>query len=166
MSEPLRAQLDRFLHWDEAHVDFDNAVNGIPTELRGAVAPGFEHSPWQLLEHIEDRSARPAGLHHQRQLLARALLARGLLAEGAGSSRRCRLGRIDRAVQAGSAGVPGAGFEAGVRPVRSRTDRPAAPDRAAIDSAGRRSQCVSRRTVGRREEGAGSLAITLETTAG
>jgi len=52
MTDPLRTQLERLLHWDEAHVDFDNAVNGIPTDRRGALAPGFEHSPWQLLEHM------------------------------------------------------------------------------------------------------------------
>ena len=35
MSDPLRAHLERILNWDEAHVDFDNAVNGIPADLRG-----------------------------------------------------------------------------------------------------------------------------------
>src|SRR5688572_17084249 len=48
----LRDQLARVLDWAEAHVDFDKAVDGIPPEQRGARAPGFEHSPWQLLEHI------------------------------------------------------------------------------------------------------------------
>jgi len=52
MSEPLRAHLERVLNWDEAHVDFDNAVHGIPTDMRGALAPGFEHSAWQLIEHM------------------------------------------------------------------------------------------------------------------
>jgi uncharacterized damage-inducible protein DinB len=27
-------------------------VDGIPADRRGAHAPGFEHSPWQLLEHL------------------------------------------------------------------------------------------------------------------
>jgi hypothetical protein len=48
----LRAQLVRVLDWDEAHVGFDKAVEGIPPDRRGAHAAGFEHSPWQLLEHI------------------------------------------------------------------------------------------------------------------
>jgi len=52
MSDPLRDHLERILHWDEAHVDFDTAVNGIPTACRGALPPGFEHSAWQLLEHM------------------------------------------------------------------------------------------------------------------
>jgi uncharacterized damage-inducible protein DinB len=50
--EPLRQQLVRSLDWEEAHVGFDKAVRGIPPELRGARAAGFEHSPWQLLEHL------------------------------------------------------------------------------------------------------------------
>lgn len=55
MSEPndaVRDHLVRLLSWEEAHVGFDKAVAGIPAEARGACPPGFEHSPWQLLEHI------------------------------------------------------------------------------------------------------------------
>jgi uncharacterized damage-inducible protein DinB len=48
----LRDQLARLLDWEEAHVSFDKAVDGIPPDKRGARAAGFEHSPWQLLEHI------------------------------------------------------------------------------------------------------------------
>jgi uncharacterized damage-inducible protein DinB len=51
-SDPLRAQLVRVLDWEEAHVGFDKAVAGIPPSQRGARAPGFEHSVWQLLEHM------------------------------------------------------------------------------------------------------------------
>ena len=50
--DPLRDHLVRVLDWEEAHVGFEKAVNGIPADTRGARAPGFEHSPWQLLEHI------------------------------------------------------------------------------------------------------------------
>jgi uncharacterized damage-inducible protein DinB len=50
--DPLRAQLLRVLDWEEAHVGFDKAVDRIPADRRGANAPGFEHSPWQLLEHM------------------------------------------------------------------------------------------------------------------
>ena len=52
MSDPLREQLVRLLDWEEAHVGFDKAVSGIPSALRGLHAAGFEHSPWQLLEHM------------------------------------------------------------------------------------------------------------------
>ena len=55
MSDPtrvLRDSLARVLDWEEAHVGFDKAVAGIPPDTRGARAEGFEHSPWQLVEHI------------------------------------------------------------------------------------------------------------------
>jgi uncharacterized damage-inducible protein DinB len=48
----VRDHLVRVLDWDEAHVTFDRAVEGIPVDKRGARASGFEHSPWQLVEHI------------------------------------------------------------------------------------------------------------------
>jgi uncharacterized damage-inducible protein DinB len=51
-SDPLRDQLIRFLDWNEAHVDFDGAIKGIPPDKRGVTPPGFPHSPWQLLEHL------------------------------------------------------------------------------------------------------------------
>ena len=51
-SDPLRAHLVRLLDWEDAHAAFDKAVAGLAPEERGAVAPGFEHSPWQLLEHL------------------------------------------------------------------------------------------------------------------
>jgi hypothetical protein len=51
-ADPLREQLVRVLDWNEAHVDFDAAVKGIPADKQGAIPPGFEHSPWQLLEHL------------------------------------------------------------------------------------------------------------------
>ena len=42
----------RVLDWEEAHVGFDKAIDGIPVDKRGARAAGFDHSPWQLLEHM------------------------------------------------------------------------------------------------------------------
>ena len=48
----LRAQLVRLLDWEEAHAGFDTAVDSIPPDSRGAQVQGFEHSPWQLLEHM------------------------------------------------------------------------------------------------------------------
>jgi hypothetical protein len=50
--EALRDQLARLLDWEEAHVGLDKAVAGIPVDKRGARAAGFEHSPWQLIEHM------------------------------------------------------------------------------------------------------------------
>lgn len=51
-TDAVREHLVRVLDWEEAHVGFNKAVHGIPAGTRGARAPGFEHSPWQLLEHI------------------------------------------------------------------------------------------------------------------
>jgi uncharacterized damage-inducible protein DinB len=48
----LRDHLVRLLDWEDAHVGFDKAVDAIPVDKRGARAAGFEHSPWQLLEHM------------------------------------------------------------------------------------------------------------------
>lgn len=48
----LRDQLVSFLDWGEAHVDFDQSLNGIPVDKRGARAPGIDHTIWQLLEHM------------------------------------------------------------------------------------------------------------------
>ncbi len=42
----------RLLDWEEAHVGFDKAVDGLPPDQRGLHAAGFEHTPWQLLEHM------------------------------------------------------------------------------------------------------------------
>ena len=50
--EALREQLVRFLDLEEAHVGFDKAIAGLPADKRGARAPGFEHSVWQLVEHV------------------------------------------------------------------------------------------------------------------
>lgn len=55
MSQPIdaiREHLVRVLDWEDAHVGFDKAVASIPTSARGARPPGFDLSPWQLLEHL------------------------------------------------------------------------------------------------------------------
>jgi hypothetical protein len=48
----LRDHLARILDWEDAHAGFDRAVEGIPSAQRGVAPPGFEHTPWQLLEHL------------------------------------------------------------------------------------------------------------------
>jgi len=48
----LREHLRRLLGWEDAHVSFDKAVDGLPSARRGAVPQGWVHSPWQLLEHM------------------------------------------------------------------------------------------------------------------
>jgi hypothetical protein len=44
--------LSRFLDWEDAHVGFDKAIAGIPSDLRGRIPPGLPYSSWQLLEHL------------------------------------------------------------------------------------------------------------------
>ena len=51
-SDALREQLARALDWDEAHAGFSKAIDGIPAAQRGTQASGFEHTPWQLVEHM------------------------------------------------------------------------------------------------------------------
>ena len=50
--QSLRDHLTRLLAWKSAHVSFDQAVEGIPPELRGIQPGGLSFSPWQLLEHL------------------------------------------------------------------------------------------------------------------
>ena len=52
LTDALRDHLVRLLDWEDAHVGFDKAIARIPAGQRGARAAGFEHSPWQLLEHM------------------------------------------------------------------------------------------------------------------
>ena len=48
----LREHLVKLLTEAQAHATFDDAVKGLPVELRGKVPKGAQHSPWQLLEHL------------------------------------------------------------------------------------------------------------------
>ena len=50
--DAIRDHLQRVLDWEEAHIGFDKAVDGLAPSLRGARPQGFEHSVWQLVEHI------------------------------------------------------------------------------------------------------------------
>lgn len=48
----LREQLIKLLGWQDAHVNFDDAVEGIPPQLQGVRPEGLPYSLWQLLEHM------------------------------------------------------------------------------------------------------------------
>ena len=50
--ESLRKHLTSLLSWQDAHVDFDTAVKGLPPRLRGVQPQGLPYSLWQLLEHL------------------------------------------------------------------------------------------------------------------
>ena len=51
-SAALRELLARALAWSDAHVSFDDAVDGLAPRLRGVRPPGLPHSAWELLEHL------------------------------------------------------------------------------------------------------------------
>jgi uncharacterized damage-inducible protein DinB len=51
-TDALREHVVRLLDWQDAHVNFDAAVQGLPPKLRGVRPPGLAHSPWELLEHL------------------------------------------------------------------------------------------------------------------
>jgi uncharacterized damage-inducible protein DinB len=48
----LRDLLRHLLNWEDAHVGFDAAVEGIPPDARGLQPAGVPYSPWQLVEHL------------------------------------------------------------------------------------------------------------------
>jgi hypothetical protein len=47
-----RAQLQKLLDWNDAHVGFDAAVADIPQRFRGKRPASAPHSPWELVEHL------------------------------------------------------------------------------------------------------------------
>ena len=67
-TEEIRKQLLALLGGGQAHVTFDEAIEGFPAEHRGTVPKGLSYSAWQILEHIRiaqrdilDFSAPPTG---------------------------------------------------------------------------------------------------------
>ncbi len=50
--QSLRELLRKLLDWEDAHISFDRAIDGIDPRQRGEVREGAAHSLWQLLEHL------------------------------------------------------------------------------------------------------------------
>jgi hypothetical protein len=48
----LIAELTKLLEGGTAHASFDDALEGLPPELRGVVPDQLPYSIWQLVEHI------------------------------------------------------------------------------------------------------------------
>ena len=51
-NQSVRETLARVLNWQDAHANYDSAVEGFPPELRGVRPPGMPHSGWELAEHL------------------------------------------------------------------------------------------------------------------
>ena len=84
--DSLREQLARFLDWEEAHVGFDKAVDGLAADKRGARATGFEHSVWQLVEHLRLAQKARAGTDRKYIVEITAHFHRCSLTETLGSA--------------------------------------------------------------------------------
>lgn len=52
VNEKWRTIVAQSLGWDQGHATVENAVEKLPAGLRGAVAAGFPHSVWELVDHI------------------------------------------------------------------------------------------------------------------
>ena len=48
----LRDHLVKLLRGGSAHLGFDEAIEGLPADLRGTKHPKLPHTAWQLLEHL------------------------------------------------------------------------------------------------------------------
>lgn len=48
----LREHIVILLGAEGAHINFDEAIAGLPKEFRGKRAPGIPYTPWRLLEHM------------------------------------------------------------------------------------------------------------------
>jgi hypothetical protein len=48
----IRKELIFHLNGGNAHVKFEEAVDGFPAKLTGAIPQGLPYSAWQLLEHL------------------------------------------------------------------------------------------------------------------
>ena len=51
-NDPLRKHVLDLLALKGAHLNFDEAVQDFPPQLRGRKPHGAPHTPWQLLEHL------------------------------------------------------------------------------------------------------------------
>lgn len=50
--QQLREHVLYLLGGGGAHLDFERATAGLPTQLRGGKPTGMPHTPWRLLEHM------------------------------------------------------------------------------------------------------------------
>ena len=73
---PLRAQLKKLLGWEDAHVGFEAAVEGVGPAHQGKTPPGLPFSPWQLLEQHGARVVMTRTTNDPVELALRPIIAR------------------------------------------------------------------------------------------
>ena len=139
----LRDHLVRVLDWEDAHVGFDKAIDGIPAGNRRSRA-GLRAFPLAAARAPPARPGRHPRFLPQQRLQAHDDVAGGLLAERSCPAEREGLGRQHRlvcpntrrleAARARSGGLDGEG-----------SHRQRQPDISARDPARRRSRGVPRR---------------------
>jgi DinB superfamily len=50
--QALRRHILDLLRGGNAHLNFEEALDGLPPNMRGVIPPGLPYSPWRLLEHM------------------------------------------------------------------------------------------------------------------
>ncbi len=50
--QALRKHVIYLLDGGGAHLNFEQAIGGLPQDLRGAKVPGVPHTAWRLVEHL------------------------------------------------------------------------------------------------------------------
>jgi len=51
-NQKIREQVVALLTWQDAHVGYDRALEGLPEKLRGERPKGMAHSVWEIVEHL------------------------------------------------------------------------------------------------------------------
>lgn len=52
MEKIIREHLINLLQGHGAHMSYEEALSGFPTELRNSIIPKFSNTPWKILEHM------------------------------------------------------------------------------------------------------------------
>lgn len=52
LDRSIRDQLVQLITWEDAHIGFDRALEGLPAAARGTVPKNMAHSIWQIVEHM------------------------------------------------------------------------------------------------------------------
>lgn len=104
----LRQQLAELLTWSDAHINFDDAVAGLPVAARGKVPKGLPVLRVAARRAHATRTSRYFGVLREPTIQGEAV-AQGLLACLSGPSDQACMERQHCAVQEGSTRAPAVG---------------------------------------------------------